>query len=297
MRIFLLFSSLLLLHSCTNEAPMSTDIDWQGHRGARGLVPENTIPAFLKALEFPAVTTLELDVVISKDRQVVVSHEPWMSHHICSHSNEMPIREADRDFVNLYRLTYEQIRTFDCGMRGNERFPEQAPMKVHKPTLPAVVEAVNAYCDQQNRPRPNYNIELKSRPEWDSLFTPPPAEFVQIVLQCLDSLDLQGHYNLQSFDERMLELLHEQRPDLPLAYLLEDFEGVEASLKNLSFQPTIYSPYYPLVTAKVVEAVHVKGMQIIPWTVNETQEMEALLKLGVDGIITDYPNRIPGTKN
>lgn len=297
MRIVLLFCSTLLLYSCANETSMYTDIDWQGHRGARGLVPENTIPAFLKALEFPQVTTLELDVVISRDQQVVVSHEPWMSHHICSHSNEMPIREADRDFVNLYRLTYEQIRTFDCGMRGNERFPEQAPMRIHKPTLPAVVEAVNAYCAQHNRPRPNYNIELKAQPEWDSLFTPPPAEFVKIVLQCLDSLDIQGRYNLQSFDVRILELLHTERPDVPLAYLLEAFEGVEKSLERLSFQPAIYSPNYSLVTAKVVEAVHVKGMQIIPWTVNETQEMEALMRLGVDGIITDYPNRIPGSKN
>ena len=283
---------LLLFTQCSNESSMSKDIDWQGHRGARGLVPENSIPSFLKALEFPAVTTLELDVVISKDNKLIVSHEPWMSHHICSHSNTMPVKENQKDFLNIYKMSYQQILTFDCGSRGNERFPEQTAQAVHKPEFAEVVQAVNQYCQNNNRPLPNYNIEFKAKPEWDSIFTPPPTQYVEIALNYLDTLGLEGKMNIQSFDPRILEAIRKKAPQIPLAYLIDTVESVEQSLKLLSFKPEIYSPNFAMVNRNVVKTVQDLDMKIIPWTVNEVQEMSVLIDLGVDGIITDYPNRI-----
>ncbi|MCB0642879.1 MAG: glycerophosphodiester phosphodiesterase [Phaeodactylibacter sp.] len=288
---------LLAVAACTNSSTMSENIDWQGHRGARGLLPENTVPAFLKALEFPEVRTLELDVVLSKDHQLIVSHEPWMSHHICSHSNTMPVRESQEDFLNIYQMTYQQILTFDCGSRGHERFPEQVPQIAHKPSFPEVVEAVNAYCAENNRPLPHYNIEIKAEADWDNKFTPPPAEYVTAVLACLDSLELNGRLNIQSFDTRILEEVRQRAPEIPLAYLVDSVGSVAGSLEALSFKPEIYSPNFAMVNRNVVETVHQLNMRLIPWTVNEIAAMQTLIEIGVDGIITDYPNRIQAALN
>ena len=146
-RILLLISVLAL--SCTpkrqltgiNTSIMPETFDWQGHRGARGLLPENTIPAFLKALEFPKLTTLELDLAVSKDNQLIVSHEPWMSALICSHPDGRPVEEDEEQELRIYEMTLAQIQAFDCGQRGNANFPEQTPQAVFKPTLEAVVKA------------------------------------------------------------------------------------------------------------------------------------------------------------
>ena len=109
-------------------------IDWQGHRGARGLLPENTIPAFLKALEYP-VRTLELDVVVSKDQRIILSHEPWFSEHICSKPNGQAVSASEAPTLKIYEMDYATIQSYDCGQRGNERLPEQQPLAVAKPDL------------------------------------------------------------------------------------------------------------------------------------------------------------------
>lgn len=274
---------------------MAEQFDWQGHRGARGLMPENTVPAFLEALKYP-VTTLELDVVISRDSQVVVSHEPWMSHHICQTMEEEPVTEEQEDSLILFQMPYQIIQRYDCGGRGNEGFPEQQAVSVAKPTLEAVVEAVRAYCNTNDRKMPDFNIEIKSRPEWDGVKTPEPSAFARLVLQEVQNLDIAGRTCIQSFDMRSLRAVHRQAPEMTTALLVAKPGGVESHLEDLGYVPEIYSPYYKLVSANVVDTVHKKGMRIIPWTVNEVEEMETLIEMEVDGIITDYPNRIGEVK-
>lgn len=271
--------------------PMTEQFDWQGHRGARGLMPENTVQAFIEALKYP-VTTLELDVAISKDSQVVVSHEPWMSHHICAHPDASPVTENQEDSLLIFQMTYDQIQQYDCGTRGNERFPEQEPVPAVKPTLWAVVEAVRRYCEENDRSLPRYNIEIKSRPEWDGVRTPAPATFARLVLAEVKALGIGARSCIQSFDERSLRAVHEQQPGMTLALLIDNPNGVVQNIEALGFTPEIYSPYYRMVAANVVDTVHDQGMLIIPWTVNEVEEMKTLIEMGVDGIITDYPNKI-----
>lgn len=271
----------------------TASFDWQGHRGARGLAPENTVPAFLKALEFPLVSTLELDVVISKDRQVIVSHEPWLSHEICSHAGGKAVQKSEEETLNIYQLTAAQIASFDCGSRGHTRFPEQTAMPAHKPTLEQVVKAVEEYCAAHHRPVPQYNIEIKSNPGWDEVKTPAPADFAALVVDEIRKLGIAERTCVQSFDPRSLREVRRLSPDMVTALLVENVRGLEQNVKELGFVPTIYSPYFQLVNAETVKNAHAKNMRIIPWTVNETADMEALIRLGVDGIITDYPNRIP----
>lgn len=265
--------------------------DVQGHRGARGLLPENTLPAFLKALEL-GVTTLEMDVVITRDDQVVVSHEPWMSGTFCSLPSGEPVPVAQEQQYNLYTMTWPEVQAFDCGRRGHPRFPRQQPMQVHKPLLREVIAAAEAWTQMHGRPPVQYNIETKSMPEGDGLFHPVPALFSRLLYDVLADTGIRDRAIVQSFDVRTLQAMRQWDPSLRLALLVarEQNRGLTAHLDALGFTPTIYSPDYRLVDAALVEAVHQAGMHLIPWTVNTLEDMLHLKALGVDGLITDYPN-------
>ncbi len=299
----LLLLSFLTLSACFEKnathsmkektsTPGKDSFDWQGHRGTRGLLPENTIPAFIKAVEL-GVNTLELDIAISKDRIPIVSHDPWMSPEICSKPDGTPVTEEEAKDLKIYGMTYAEIKQYDCGSRGNPHFEEQQAMKVHKPSLRDMVTAVEAYCKKNQLPVPFYNIEIKSRPEWDDVFAPKPDVFASLLLAEMTSLGINDRANIQSFDPRSLHVVKKAAPGMPLALLVENEDGVDANLARLGFVPQIYSPYFPLLDKKAVEKLHAKGMKVIPWTVDETDKMEQLIDMGVDGIITDYPNRIP----
>ncbi len=281
----------MILFQSTAEA--QRNMDWQGHRGARGLLPENTVPAFLKALEFE-VTTLELDLAVSKDNILIVSHEPWMSEAICSKPDGSPVDSNEAKTLKIRDLTYEQIKQYDCGSRGNARFPQQQPMKVHKPSLADVVEAVRSHCKEKNRELPRFNIELKCLPEGYGIFTPHPEEFARLVLAEINRLGISDLTCLQSFDVQALQAIKKQSPQTVIALLVENLEGSEKNIERLGFTPDIYSPYYLLIRKKTVKKLHEQGIKVIPWTVNKEKAMRRLIRWGVDGIITDYPNLING---
>lgn len=270
------------------------DIDWQGHRGCRGLLPENTIPAFIKALEFP-IKTLELDVAISKDNKVIVTHEPWFSSSISTLSNgDFLTKEQEEDYL-IYQMTYEEIKKIDVGLRGNPKFEQQKAIPVHKPSLEDMVKAVEQHCTQTNIPFPFYDIEIKSDEKWYGTKTPQPEEYVKIVLSEIDKLGITNRMNLQSFDVHILNEVHRQNPKIKQAYLIQNLRSLEDNLELIDFKPAIYSPYYKLVTKKMLQKVHAKNIKLIPWTVNNIVDMDKLINLGVDGIITDYPNKIEET--
>lgn len=286
-----LFICLLNIYCTSKVTKISKNFDWQGHRGCRGILPENTIAAFLKAIDL-GVTTLELDVAVSLDREVIVSHEPWMSGEICQKADGSNISEQEGQKLALFNMTYNEIKTYDCGSKGNHRFPTQTKQTAYKPSLKAVIEAVKNYCIQQNKPLPQFNIEIKSQPKWDGNLTPPIAEFTNLVVQIIDKEAITHHVCVQSFDPRAIENVHTLRPNLKIAFLVENTEGVENNLKRLTFKPTIYSPYYLLLRKKDVADLQKQGIKVIPWTVNNENDMLRLINWGVDGIITDYPNKI-----
>lgn len=293
---FILLISLMFAFSCSSipKGPVAipTGFDWQGHRGCRGLMPENSIPAFVRALDFPAVTTLELDLAVSKDRQLIVSHEPWFNPAICRQpgGDTIPGAQAEQKFL-IYHMTAAEVRRFDCGSWGNARFPDQQKVSTFKPTLREVVEAVRAqHPDKAETIR--WNIEIKSQPEWDGLRHPPVDEFAAMVIAELRSLRIDKNATVQSFDVRALQAMHRQAPEIRLAYLIENIRGFELNMAKLDFTPAIYSPYYQLVSPKLVRKCRSKGVQLIPWTVNDVAAMRKLIHMGVDGIITDYPDKI-----
>ena len=288
MRILLL-CALLALNSNTFSQVMPV-FDVQGHRGARGLMPENTIPAFLLALD-SGVTTLEMDVVITKDEQVVVSHEPWMSPEICLDSIGNPVPDGRAARLNIYQMTYAQVASCDCGSKGNERFPDQQKVKVAKPLLKDVLIAVEDHIRSYSNYEVDYNIEIKSTPDGDSEFHPDVSTFSDLVYNLVNQYIPLERLVIQSFDFRVLQYWHEKYPKIRLAALVQNMKGVEANLADLGFTPSIYSPEYRLLTNEAVKLLHTKNIKVIPWTVNEISSILALKGMGVDGVITDYPNR------
>ncbi len=267
--------------------------DLQGHRGARGLKPENTIPAFIEALNW-GVTTLELDVVITRDGQVVVSHEPWMSASICLQPNGSKIPPAEEKQFNIFNLTYQEVRAFDCGSAGHSQFPHQQSVAAYKPLLHEVIAAVEDHIKSYTQYEVDYNIEIKSHPSGDGRFHPAPDEFSNLVYGEISQYLPLERVIIQSFDLRVLQYWKKNFPQVRLALLVENRRSVEQNLKALGFTPSIYSPHYKLLTRQAVQQIQSAGMQVIPWTVNEEADMRRLRMWGVNGIITDYPDRAAG---
>ncbi|MEL6672611.1 MAG: glycerophosphodiester phosphodiesterase family protein [Bacteroidota bacterium] len=275
----------------SSETMSTPSIDVQGHRGCRGLLPENTIPAFLRALDI-GVQTLEMDVVITKDGQVLLSHEPFMSHEICADPDGKEITEENEREWNIYQMTLEEVQECDCGSKKHPRFPEQENSPVEKPTLAAVIAAAEAHAQQKGRPAPMYNIETKSTPAGDSVFHPAPAEFVDRLVKVMQEGGIVERSTIQSFDVRTLQYAHEAYPDIRLVLLVENEDGAAANLENLGFVPEVYSPYFQFVDSALVDFCAEKKMALIPWTINEDADIQQMLELGVDGIISDYPDRV-----
>lgn len=268
-------------------------MDWQGHRGARGLYPENTIGAMSEALKYPEVTTLELDVVISKDGEVVVSHEPWMGEEICLTPKGKTVKERA---INLYKLTYQEIARYDCGGKVHPRFPEQKKVKETKPLLRTLLKETEQMIQASGR-KIEYNIEIKSTVEDEKEgFQPAVGEFTDRVVKVINESVGARRVYLQSFDWRVLEYLHKTYPDYKTVALIEEAFDPESVLKKLSFSPTVFSPYFKNLSAEHVKYFRTRGIMVVPWTVNEVEDMKNVLRLGVDGIITDYPNRIQTLK-
>lgn len=259
--------------------------DLQGHRGARGLLPENTLPAFQKAIDI-GVNTLELDVVISKDSLVVVSHEAYINPKICLDATGNNI--SNEKAFNLYEMNYKEIKAFDCGSLPHPDFPNQKQEKSYKPLLTEVIKLAETNSTKDKFV--NLNIELKSSRQTDDVYHPQSDVFVNLVMETIlqESFSLEK-VSLQSFDVRILRYIIDNYPDIAVAYLVEDGQ-LEDNLKILERIPHIYSPNYKSLDSLQIQKAHDKKIKVIPWTVNDKDDMLELLNMGVDGIITDYPN-------
>lgn len=301
-----------------NLAFAQQKLDVQAHRGGMALMPENTIPAMLNAVKLGA-KTLELDVVISKDGKVVVSHDAYMSSVFMKKPNGSEISKEEEKELSLFKMTYDSISKFDAGTKPHARYPEQKKMKVHKPLLSDLIDSVENYVKINKLKPVYYNIETKSNPQGDGQYNPVPAVFVKTMMDVISQKNIIDRLTIQSFDMRTLQVLHQTAPKVKLSLLSsgkmniseeelkkyglspkeiasyikqkeENKGGFDIEIAKLGFIPNIYSPYYSGVDAELVKKVHAKKMQIVPWTVNKEEDMVALGKLGVDGIISDYPD-------
>ena len=288
MKFFWLLIFPLLFYTCM---PAEQKLDVQGHRGCRGHYPENSIEGFLAALEM-GVSTLEMDVVISKDHKVVVSHEPWINPDICLTANSDNTQPKEQ---NLYQLDYRQIREFDCGSKTPDRFPRQKSISTYKPLLSEVLDTLLAYTRNNQIPLIPINLETKIRPEGDHLYHPNPKIFFSLVWAVLNKKQYLKATTLQSFDVRTLKESRKKDPSLPIALLIDRNEKVDEKLERLGFKPDILSPEKSLVDKQFMAYAEKYQLKVIPWTVNEPEEIQRLIELDVDGMISDYPDRVLNT--
>lgn len=264
-------------------------IEVHGHRGCRGMLPENTIPAFLKAITL-GVDAIELDVVVTGDGQVLVSHEPYFAAETCLQPDGSEITQAQEKEHNIYQLTYEQIKQYDCGRKASVHFPEQQQMPAYKPLLSEVITATEAFIEQEGLEPVLYNIEIKSSLAGDTIFHPAPAVFVQLLLSVLEEHQLEeSRYMIQSFDQRPLQLLHELAPGIRLGLLVEDDLPAALHITRLGFKPYAFNPHFLLLNSNTLSYAKSEGIKVFVWTVNTSEEIDNMIRMGVDGIITDYP--------
>lgn len=288
---------LLALNACkTQRTGMTQNSNFpkfsqEGHRGARGLYPENSIAAMKAAIDLPNITTLEMDCHITKDKKVVVYHDDFLNPKFVTYANGKELKGKDNKGI-IYGYTSKDLTAFDIGLKGNVDFPKQKTLSAKIPLLADLIDEAEAYAKLKRKTPVFYNIETKSQVDKDHKWHPGPQEFSDLVLQVVIEKGIAARTVIQSFDKRTIQYINKTYPQIKTAYLIEGStkKTVNELIDDLGFTPFIISPHYKLVNKDFVDSAHKLGVKVIPWTVNTSEEIAALKALKIDGIISDYPN-------
>lgn len=307
---------IVALALCAPAAAEPPAFDLQAHRGGRGETTEESLRGFAKAIEL-GVDTLELDIVLSKDGQPMVWHDPVIEAAKCSDTGPLFPGDPQYPYVGklVHELTRDQLRTLDCGKRLPD-FPAAEVVAGNKiATLPDVFALADAY-----RAPVRYNIETKveaAKPETSA----PPEQFVDVILAAVRAAGKTDKVEIQSFDWRTLPMVRTAEPSIPLVALWDEttwFPGspwlagidvgsvgdpmIGAMLVGATILSPGYSVPYGLTPADAdfaliadrafIDRAHALGLKVIPWTINDPATMNAQIDAGADGIITDYPARL-----
>jgi glycerophosphoryl diester phosphodiesterase len=282
-------------------------LDLQGHRGTRGLAPENTLPAFERALEI-GVATLELDVGVTADGVVVISHDPYLNPAIA--------RDASGQWLGsrgplIRSLTFAQLQAYDVG-RINPDTPYAKTFSTQQPRDGTRIPALASLFERVKALRANevrFNIETKLDPNRAD-DTVDPETMTRALLKVIADAGMTQRVTIQSFDWRSLQLVQRIDPSIPTVYLtiqtanndnlrdgtwtaglrLADHGSVARLVKAAG--GAVWSPNGGALTEAGVREAHALGLKVVPWTINSPADMERFIAWGVDGIITDYPDRL-----
>lgn len=245
------------------------------HRGGAGLYPENTIEAMLNAVNI-GVRDLEMDMHITKDSVVVVSHDPYVK----GYGQRYPI----------YSLTNNELRKLTIGRKHDPKFPKSRRLDSHVPMVTELIDSVEDYCHRHHTGPVRYTIEIKSAEKKDGVLSPDYKTFTDLCMKALNSRHLGSRLLLQSFDLRTLKYVHENWPNVRLLYLVSDTDGTyRQCIDRLGFKPYAISNDYKATDRAFIEAAHADGVGVIPYTVDDRNEINRLTADGVDAIITNYP--------
>ena len=292
-----LFAAVLLATSCSTHNNLKNSnnkfptFSYEGHRGARGLYPENSIGAMKVAIDLQKVTTLELDCHITKDKKVIVYHDDYLNPKFVTYKNGKELQGKDIKGL-LYNYTWNEIANFDIGQKGNIDFPQQTKISTPISLLADLIDEAESYAKAKRSKPMFYNIETKSKEGNDHKAHPAPVEFSDLLLQVVIDKGIAARTVIQSFDKRTIQYINKTYPQIKTSYLIDakNTKSIAQLVEDLGFTPFIISPNYKIVTSTFVNDAHKMGIKIIPWTVNTKDEINALQNLKVDGIISDYPN-------
>lgn len=256
-----------------------------GHRGGEGPWPENTVPAFTGSMA-TGCHGLELDVVLTGDGEVLVSHEPWMDARSCLAPDGRRISDAEGREANIFRMSLEEAQRWACLPQADA--PYKLP-QVPKPTLAEVVHAVRAEAERTGRSVPKLIIEVKSEAGHYGIYQPLPTVLAQAVHRQVEALGIAENGIVQSFDHAVLEHMHALAPALPLALLAEEKVADGKEFARLGFVPAYYGPMHVHVDERLLARLRDQGAGVLAWTVNGANEMRRCIAMGVEGLITDRP--------
>lgn len=278
----------------TTSRNTGKDVDIQAHQGGCGLWPCNTLEAFTNAVKL-GVTTLELDCVISKDSLVLVSHDQFMNSTMITPEGK-PVPDGLQQQYNIFKMPYDSVRKYDAGSGYDRNFPDQKKLKTYKPLLAEVFDQIEKYTTDNGLRPVNYNIEIKSL-RGDNVYHPAPEVFTDLVVRIIKDKGITDRVMIQSFDVRALRHLHRRYPEIKASYLVSNKSTVQKNLERLGFEPAVFSPEFRMLTPEMVKDVRKTSMALIPWTIDTKTDMKRILSMGVDGIITNYPNIALNLKN
>lgn len=267
----------------------------EGHRGGTGLMPENTIAAMKKAVDVGA-NVIEMDVYTSKDGKVIITHDPHINWKISLTKEGKELTEEEAKKYPVHQMTYDDIRQFDVGSKDYPAFPGQKKIKAYIPLLGELIDSVEQYTTANKLPKVIYNIELKTSAAFDSIYNSKPEELVDAVMAIVKSKKIGNRFYIQSFDMRPLQYVHKKYPDVTIGFLLSNPKSFDENITLLGFVPHIYSPAFKLATPELAQQCKASKSKLIVWTVNTMEDMKKVRDMGVDGIITDYPNYLSDLK-
>lgn len=283
--------------------------DIEAHRGGRALLPENTLPAFANALTM-GVDTLELDVGVTADGEVVISHERGLNPDLARDADGAYIAAPGTPFV---KLRFADVRSYDVGqIRPDTAYAKQFPDQRAVPgTRIPTLKELFALVRKSGNERVRFNIETKIDPDHPDQSLEPQA-FVTKLLGVIDAEGFSDRVMIQSFDWRTLLLVQQQAPKIPTVYLTLQRGSAptnaldKATSWTAGFNPAdhggslprtikaaggaVWSPYFGDVTAALVAEAHTLGLRVVVWTVNKPDDMARMIEYGVDGIISDRPD-------
>ncbi len=274
--------------------------DLEAHRGGRGLMPENTMSAFRYAIEQIGVTTLELDLAMTKDKVLVISHDPFLNPQKVSKDGQFI---TDRPLIK--DMTYAQLLEYDFGiMRSDYKMPRQ--VQIYKEKIPSLEEVFAFIKMMQEKTGNKYmiNAETKVFPEIFG-YTYDANTFAEALVKLIKKYDLEDTVMVQSFNWETLKIVKKMDPKITTVALIQslyyeqtmwtgglklsDFEGDPVKMAK-SLGVDVISPYYKECTLNMIKRSHAYGMLVVPWTINDESQMRKFISMGVDGIITDYPD-------
>ena len=281
MKGILLFISLITLNSIEAQNNNCMII---GHRGFRGVFPENTLVGFQKALQLP-IDGIELDVVVNKDHELVISHDPFFQKEFCLDSTGAKITN-EKDY-NIYKLSQEEIMKFDCGSQQNPKFDEQQLISQYKPLWREFKELKE--LDSSHI----ILFEIKSVKADYGKSQPFPDEYAKLVVDELADYPFRPNIIIMSFDPAILNEIHKISDEYRMVLLTyKPINSIKPSLKKLSFIPYAFGMFHPTINRKVIDQLHTLGLKCLAWTVNDQKIADRLHEIKVDALITDYPDRI-----
>lgn len=287
-----LFYLLVIIVACNpsqNGEKTENVFDKQAHRGGRGLVPENTILAGKTAIDFDC--TLEIDLQMSQDKKIVVSHDAFFSSDFSlTPDGDTMSKDEGRNRL-LFNMPYDSIVMYDVGSKPHPDFPRQTDVPAVKPLLSVMIDSLEAYAKKKDHAL-YYNMEIKSNPKSDGVAYSSVEEFVDLTMQILRDKKIEDRTMIQSFDKRALNRIHDRYPEVETSFLVfaADPKSPDQYIEDLGFTPDIFSPHFSIVTEDIVDGFHELGVRVIPWTPNTAEEIQDLKDKGVDGVITDYPD-------